>query len=317
VKVGFEGVRFQRGSRLVLDVPELVFASGRVTALLGPNGSGKSTILRLIAALERPIAGRVTLDERRAGPDRETRAAIAYAFQDAVFLAGTLRQNLDLALRLRGLSASERATRINEAAEACGIAPLLERDAQRLSGGEAQRANLARTLSLRAPVTLLDEPFAGLDAPGRAQLLEELPALLRRFTATTIVVTHDRDEALRLADDLVVVLDGRVRAHGPKGEVFRMPPDAEVAAFLGYTLLESESGTVAVAPGALSAGPGEICFELNVTGVVDLGSHFEASGTIRGTPISVRLGDRHPVAGDTVKVSAPETALVRFHERKS
>jgi ABC-type sugar transport system ATPase subunit len=312
VKVSFEGVRFERGSRVVLDVPELVFASGRVTALLGPNGSGKSTMLRLIAALERPVSGEVALDDRAVGRDRETRTSLAFAFQDAVFLGGTLRENFDLALRLRGFSAAERATRIEEAAGACGMVDLLDRDARRLSGGEAQRANLARTLSLRAPITLLDEPLAGLDAPGRAQMLEELPALLRRFTATTIVVTHDREEALRLADDLVILLEGRVRAHGAKGEVFRSPPDADVAAFLGYTLLESESGIIAVAPGALSEGRGEVCFELAVDAIVDLGSHLEASGRIRGTRVSVRLGGRHAAVGETLSVSAPASAVLRF-----
>ncbi|MEO9256193.1 MAG: ABC transporter ATP-binding protein [Tepidiformaceae bacterium] len=308
----FDGVRFQRGGRLVLDVPELSFASGRVTALLGPNGSGKSTMLRLVAGLERPGTGRVTLDDRLASTDRATRMSIGYAFQDAVFLGGTLRSNLDLALRLRGLNAAARKERIGEAAEACGIAHLLDRDARRLSGGEAQRANLARTLSLRAPVTLLDEPFAGLDAPGRAQMLEELPGLLRRFTATTIVVTHDRDEALRLADDLVVLLGGQVRAHGPKRDVFRAPPDAEVAAFLGYAVFTSDSGIVAVAPGALSAGPGEVCFEMCINTVVDLGSHFEASGRVQGARVSVPLAAQGPVAGETLSVSAPASAVIRF-----
>lgn len=316
--VRFDGVRFRRGRRVVLDVPELAFAAGRVTALIGPNGAGKSTMLRLIAALERPDVGTVSIAGRTVERSRETRATIAYAFQDAVFIGGTLRSNIDLALRLRSLSREARVERIEEVAAACGIAPLLDRNAHRLSGGEAQRANLARALALRAPVTLLDEPLAGLDGPARRLLLQELPGLLGRFALTTILVTHDRDEALRLADDLVVLIDGRVRAAGPKGEVFRKPTDAETAAFLGYTMLQAEAGIVAVAPGELALAPrgeDEVCFEMTVTSLVDLGTHWEAAGTINGTPVSVRVGEQLPAGGDVVVASAPASAVVRWSGR--
>jgi len=310
--VSFEAVRFRRGAREVLDIPALTFASGRVTALLGPNGSGKSTTLRLVAALERPAEGTVSLGGRPVRADRETRTAIAYAFQDAVFLGGTLRANLDLALRLRNLDAAERARRIAETAEACGIAHLLDRDAHRLSGGEAQRANLARALALRAPVTLLDEPLTGLDGNGRRQLLHDLPILLRRFTTTVILVTHDRDEALRLADDLVVLMEGRVHASGAKGPVFRAPPDPETAAFFGYTVLRTEAGTVAIAPGGLHAGDGEVCFELTVEAVIDLGSHREATGTINGTRVSVPIDAAVPEPGAILAVCASAAVVVRY-----
>jgi ABC-type sugar transport system ATPase subunit len=310
--VSFEAVRFRRGTREVLDIPALTFASGRVTALLGPNGSGKSTTLRLIAALERPAEGTISLGGRPVRADRETRTTIAYAFQDAVFLGGTLRSNLDLALRLRNLDAAERARRIAETAEACGIAQLLDRDAHRLSGGEAQRANLARALALRAPVTLLDEPLTGLDGNGRRQLLHDLPILLRRFTTTVILVTHDRDEALRLADDLVVLMEGRVHASGAKGAVFRAPPDPETAAFFGYTVLRTEAGTVAITPGGLRAGNGEVCFELTVEAVIDLGSHREATGTINGTRVSVPIDAAVPEPGAILAVCASAAVVVRY-----
>ncbi len=316
--VRFEALRFSRGPRMVLDVPKLTFAAGRVTALVGPNGAGKSTMLRLIAALERPDSGTVSIAGRPVQRTRETRASIAYAFQDAVFIGGTLRSNIDLALRLRTLARDQRQGRIEEVAVACGIAQLLDRDAHRLSGGEAQRANLARALALRAPVTLLDEPLAGLDGPARRMLLQELPGLLGRFALTTILVTHDRDEALRLADDLVVLIDGRVRAAGAKGEIFRAPADAETAAFLGYTVIETEVGPVAVAPGALTlatAGGSELCFEMTVASLVDLGTHWEAAGEINGTTVSVRVAGQTPSPGDAVMVGARPNAVVRF-ERK-
>ena len=307
-----EGVSFAYGERTVLEVPELTFAPRRVTALVGPNGSGKSTLLRLLAALERPQQGRV----RVGGEDADAaRASVAYAFQEAVFVSGSLRGNLELALRLRGLAAAERESRLEESAAACGVEHLLDRRANRLSGGEAQRANLARTLALRAPLTLLDEPLAGFDEPGRRVLLRELPELLRRFATTTIIVTHDRDEALRLADDLVVLREGRVAASGPKARVFTEPPDPDTAAFLGYTLLPTDLGPVGVAPGALRPGRGDFTVELCIEEVVDLVTTVELAGTVAGEPVAftVERGDYAP--GGRVTLGAPADAIVQFSAR--
>ncbi len=309
----FEGVQFAYGEQPVVDVPELRFAPGRVTALLGPNGSGKSTLLRLLAGLEQPRAGRVLVGNE---PASAARAAVAYAFQEAVFLSGSLRANLDLALRLRGLLPSERRARLAEAATACGVAHLLDRPANRLSGGEAQRANLARALSLRAPLTLLDEPLAGFDERGRDRMLEELPALLRRFAGTTVLVTHDRDEALRLAEDLVLLREGRVRAAGPRREVFASPPDPETAAFLGYTLIPTDAGLAGVAPGGLRPGPGDFTLTLHVEEIVDLVTSVEVVGRGNGERIAVAFPPHLPLPapGEQVTVSAPVEMVVSFTE---
>ena len=141
--VRVSGLRFLRGERVVLDVPELGFASGRVTALVGPNGSGKSTLLRVLAGLERPAAGAVSLGPNVTG----ARRPVAFAFQKPVFLSGSVRSNIDTALRLAGFGSADRAARTGQAADACGIGHLLGREARRLSGGEAQRANLANRLA--------------------------------------------------------------------------------------------------------------------------------------------------------------------------
>ncbi|MCK9517934.1 MAG: ABC transporter ATP-binding protein [Dehalococcoidia bacterium] len=307
-----EQLRFARGRQLVLDIPALRFAQGRVTALVGPNGSGKSTLLRLISALERPTAGRVLIDGNAVTP-KLVREAVAYAFQAPVFVTGSVASNLDLALRLRHVPAAERESRIREAAAACGIEPLLHRDARRLSGGESQRANLARALALRAPVTLLDEPLAGLDAPGRRQLLHDLPRLLRQFASTTIVVTHDRDEALRLADEMVVLIGGRVRAAGSRAGVFARPPDAATARFLGYTIIPTkDGGVVAIAPRVLRAAPGDVPFVMDVEDVLDLGIRREAWGTIAGVQVSVSLPPGEGELPPRIEVSAPTGAVLRF-----
>ena len=306
-----EGVAFARGGRPVLDVDGLRFAPGRVTALLGPNGSGKTTLLRLLAGLERPGRGRVLVGGR---PPSAARAAVAYAFQEAVFLSGSLRANLDLALRLRGLPAADRRARLEEAAAACGVGHLLDRPAARLSGGEAQRANLARALSLRAPLTLLDEPLAGFDEAGRARLLAELPGLLRRFAATVALVTHDREEALRLADDVVVLREGRVRAAGERRAVFAAPPDPETAAFLGYALVPADGGLAAIAPGALRPGAGDFTLSFRVEEVVDLVAGVEAAGRVGGARVAAVFPPDAPAParGERVVVGAPASAVASF-----
>ena len=311
MKVALEGLSFRRGTREVLAIPRLEFADGRVTVLLGPNGSGKSTLLRVISGLNRPDSGTVRFDGREVGQKERSRL-IAYAFQGAVFVVGTVRENLELALRLRGLPAPERAPRIEDVARACGIGHLLDRNANRLSGGEAQRANLARALALRAPLTLLDEPLSGLDGAGRRQLLHALPSLLNEFTSTAIIVTHDREEATRLADDLTVLAEGRVRASGPKGEVLGHPPDAEVAEILGFTLIGTEQGAVAVAPGALQLGGDGMCFDLRVEAVTGTGGHVEVSGWIGAAPVTVTARGAAPSVGDVIVVSADPRDVVRF-----
>lgn len=311
MNVTIDELVFRRGAREVLSIPRLDFAARRVTVLLGPNGSGKSTLLRIISGLEQPSSGTVKFDGSGLGRRERTRL-IAYAFQGAVFIAGTVRENMDLALRLRSVSAPERESRIGEAAQACGIGELLDRNAGRLSGGEAQRANLARALALRAPLTLLDEPLSGLDTSGRRQLMHVLPTLLREFTATAVVVTHDREEAIRLADDLMILSEGRVRASGPKGDVLRRPPDAEAAELLGFTVIETAEGPVGVAPGALQAGEGGVCFGLQVETVTDVGSHAEISGWIGSTPVTLTFRGVAPVPGQVVAVSADPADVVRF-----
>ncbi len=306
MEVRIEELRAARSGRLVLEVPALGFPAGSTTAVFGPNGAGKTTLLRLIAGLDRPVAGRVTLGSHLVQPSVAARRCIAYAFQEDVFLARSVRTNLELGLRLRGLDHRARRHRVEETASACGIAHLLDRSARGLSGGEAQRANLARALCLRAPVTLLDEPLARLDDAGRVRLLDELPGLLATFATTTVLVTHDRDQAFRLADRLVVTLAGTIRAAGAKADIFRQPPDTDVAALLGYTLVPRPGGRFAIPPGALGLGDGPVRFELVVQRTVDLGTQRELIGRIGDARVSLPLPDGvpSPRAGERVVVAS-------------
>ncbi len=311
--VRLDSIRVVRGGRTALDVPALVIRSGAVTAILGPNGAGKTTLLRAIAGLDRPATGTVSIDGHSGRVDQQ----VAFAFQAPVFVSGTVRHNLELALRLRRVPRAECSDRIAAALADLGVAHLAGRDVRRLSGGEAQRVNLARTLMLRAPVVLLDEPLAGLDAPSREALIGELPRALRAHPgATVVLVTHDRDEAGRLADDVILLLDGRVHASGSAASVFARPPDAESAQFLGWTVVEMAGGPAGIAPGGLAPGPGELEFTMEVEAVVAVGARWEAVGRVRGSPARVPGAGPWP-EGPSLLVSTKSADLVPFGDAAS
>jgi ABC-type sugar transport system ATPase subunit len=301
-----EGLRFARDGRKVLDIESLTFRDGSTTAVFGPNGSGKTTLLRLIGGLDRPTAGVIRIGGAPVTVGPASRRYVAFAFQEAVFVGGSVRRNLDLALQLRNVAATDRPSRIAEAARECGLEPVLDRPARQLSSGEAQRANLARALALRAPVTLLDEPLTGIDRVTRLQLLDDLPGMLATFAATTILVTHDREEAFRLADRLVVLVDGRVHAAGPKAEVYARPPDRATAELLGYTVHQCGGRTIGVPAGGWATGDGGAAFDLDVERVVDMGNHLHAVGRVGGVRVDVRLrpGEPVPAGGERIRIAA-------------
>ena len=297
-----EHVRVERDGSLVVDVPWLRIRSGRTTALLGPNGSGKTTLLRAIAGLERVNGGTI----RAGGETVRAGRHLAYMFQEHVFLREPVRANLELGLQLRGVGREERRLRAEQAARLLGVEHLLDRRADRLSGGEGRRVSIARALCLRAPFVLLDEPLEGLDQRTYSALLSDLPGLLAAFEATTLLVTHTRDEALRLAQDLVVIVGGRVLAAGAIGEVVRRPGDARVAEVLGHTVLRAAGRLIAVPPGALKLGDGEPSFGLMVEQVVDLVERKEVDGRIDGVRVHVDLpqGAVAPAPGAILRVHA-------------
>jgi tungstate transport system ATP-binding protein len=241
------------GGRSVLDVPGAAVGTGEVLAIIGPNGAGKSTLLRVLGLLEAPTSGRV----RFRGTDvswrrRELlalRRRFASVFQEPLLCDATVEANVALGLRLRRRSPEEVAAQAQIWMRRLGIAHLDGRQARTLSGGEAQRTSLARAFAIQPDVLLLDEPFAALDAPTRDDLLTVLQGLLRQSGFTTIFVTHDRDEALRLGDRIAVMMGGRIHQTGTPAEVFGRPVSEEVARFVGVeTILP---GRVAAAQGGL------------------------------------------------------------------
>jgi len=228
-------VEVERGGRRVLAVDHLEVRGGETLVLLGPNGAGKTTLLQVLALLIEPRRGEVLF--RGSAVDSHDpvglRRRMAVVFQQPLLLDRGVLENVALGLALRGVPREVRLARARRALQQVGIAHLAARHARGLSGGEAQRVSLARALALDPEVLLLDEPFSGLDAPTRELLLADVARLLRVSPLASVIVTHDRDEALSLADRVAVVIRGTVRQIDTPDIVFGDPADAEVAAFVG------------------------------------------------------------------------------------
>jgi molybdate transport system ATP-binding protein len=229
--------RFRGGPAIAADLV-LPGDDGPVTVLFGPSGSGKTTVLRALAGLDRPGEGTIVhrgeiwLDARKGlfVPARHRRVGLL--FQDyALFPHLTAMENVAF-----GLHGQPRAVRSGKAAQAIALLRLDglgHRRPPELSGGQRQRVALARAIAPSPGLLLLDEPLSALDAPTREELRGELRALLVRLGVPTVVVTHDRIEALALGDRMAVMVDGRIRQHGSVGEVFERPADHEVARCVG------------------------------------------------------------------------------------
>ena len=235
------GVRVMRGGRTVLDVPGLAVPSGEVLTLIGPNGAGKSTLLRVLGLLETPAAGEVRFRGAAVAPRAAlaVRRRMASVFQEALLADTTVRDNAALGLRFRGEGGARAAKRVGEWLERFGIAHLADRRARTLSGGEAQRASLARALAMEPEVLLLDEPFSALDPPTREGLVHDLGRIMREDRTTAVLVTHDRGEAMALGDRVGVLMEGRLLQIDGAAQVFRAPATEEIARFVGVeTILD-------------------------------------------------------------------------------
>jgi ABC-type sulfate/molybdate transport systems ATPase subunit len=235
VSISCRGLRVAARGRRLLEVDFLEIADGETVAVLGPNGAGKSTLLRSLARLE-PAA---TCDELFVDGEPITpaqlRAAVAAVLQRPVLQRASVLDNAAAGLRLRGVRRARARRLARPWLDALGVAHLADRHARTLSGGEAQRVAIARALAVRSRVLLLDEPFAGLDATTRADLIADLRAALDRSTAAVLLVTHDRDEAAALAQRTALLVRGRIRQLGTTAHVLDAPADLECADLLGYT----------------------------------------------------------------------------------
>ncbi|MAL80172.1 MAG: ABC transporter ATP-binding protein [Sneathiella sp.] len=232
----FENVCHRYDGINSVDIDRLEVGTGRLVCLLGPSGCGKSTTLRLAAGLERPYAGRIHIagevmaDERVfIGPENRR---VGLVFQDyALFPHLTVLDNV--AFGLSDLAAGERRARALQMLETVRLVDAAKKYPHMLSGGEQQRVALARALAPNPRLILMDEPFSGLDVVLRNRVRDETLALLKDMGTTVLMVTHDPEEAMRMADEIVLMQKGRIVQQGSAGALYNYPANAFVASFLG------------------------------------------------------------------------------------
>ena len=217
-----------------LDDVSIAVQPGSLTALLGPSGSGKSTLLRSIAGLERPDSGRVFLGDRDVTEERPQQRGIGFVFQHyAAFKHMTVRDNVAFGLKVRKRPKAEIADKVGELLRVVGLEGYQGRYPSQLSGGQRQRMALARALAVDPEVLLLDEPFGALDAKVRAELRTWLRRLHEQVDVTTVLVTHDQEEALDVADRIAIMDAGRIVQDGSPRELYDQPATPWVMGFLG------------------------------------------------------------------------------------
>jgi sulfate transport system ATP-binding protein len=278
----------------------LEIPSGSLTALLGPSGSGKSTLLRVIAGLEAPDTGNVVIDDVDATGLPPQKRGIGFVFQHyAAFKHMTVFQNVAFGLSVRKRPKAEIEERVNELLGIVGLAGYAKRYPSQLSGGQRQRMALARALAVEPSVLLLDEPFGALDAKVRAELRSWLRRLHDEVHVTTVLVTHDQEEAMEVADLIAVMNEGRIEQVGAPRDLYERPANDFVMEFLGpVTRLGSElvrPHDVKIAP---LPEPGSS--EAQITRVVHLG--FEVR-------VELELADGGEASVQLTKAEADELEL--------
>ncbi|UTI64338.1 ABC transporter ATP-binding protein [Paraconexibacter antarcticus] len=297
---------------LSLDVP-----AGTRTVLVGPSGAGKTTLLRAIAGLEPLDGGRVQLGGRRIDGLAPHRRKIAVVFQEPRLLAHLdVLDNIALPLRAAGMRKQERRRVAAAHLEEVGLAALARRRVQGLSGGEQQRIALARALTAAPQLLLLDEPLGALDPNRRGALRRLICTIQRDRGLTTVVVTHDRNEAAELGDHIALMLEGRIVQHDEPRGLFERPVSAAVARFFGTTnLLPDGDATLAIRPEhVVLADEGEL--RGRVIETTYAGDHVRVIVDCDGRSITAHVAPHEtPRVGDEVGIVLPGERLWRVPPR--
>ncbi len=243
------GISKDWGGTKALDAVSLAIEPGSFCVLLGPSGCGKSTTLRIIAGLENATAGQVLVNGRDVTDAPPAQRGIAMVFQNyALFPHLNVADNITFGLSVRRMEAAEQAHRLQEVAALLGLDALLERKPSQLSGGQQQRVALGRALVARAKVCLMDEPLSNLDAQLRQEMRHELRELQQRLGLTVVYVTHDQTEAMSMADQVVLLNQGRIEQCAAPRALYAQPATTFAARFIGtpaMNLLRLDNGHIA------------------------------------------------------------------------
>jgi putative spermidine/putrescine transport system ATP-binding protein len=335
------------GAVVALEDVNLSLPPGKLVCFLGPSGCGKTTLLRLIAGLETPTSGSIYLGDKDLTKIPAHKRDIGMVFQSfALFPHLNVAENIAYGLRIRGVDKSVRLKRADELLELVKLAGLDKRHISQLSGGQKQRVAMARALALEPDLFLLDEPLSALDAKLREAMQVELKLLQQRVGLTTIIVTHDQQEAMTMADVIVVMGDNRVQQIGEPLEIYHKPKNRFVADFIGTNnFLEAmvvdgghvkvreqvllvnvpknfkigQAVTLSIRPERLKLSSSESADNAltgNVTFVRDLGASVETFVDSGGQTLRV-IGAAHQAIGTKVWLSFPQDCVVLSSEAVS
>lgn len=339
--VSVQNVSHRYGALQVLKNISLQIEPGSYTVLLGPSGSGKTTLLSVLGGFLNPDLGKVEINGTDCTALPPARRPTATVFQDyALFPHMTIGSNVGFGLRMKGINRSERDSRAREMLAIVGLDHAFDKKPHELSGGQRQRVALARALVLEPAVLLLDEPLGALDLKLRRQMQDELKAIQKRVGTAFVHVTHDQEEAMALADHVVVMNNGRIEDQGPAERVYSRPATKFTATFMGESTILNGEGigsnkvktvlgsfklpgvkkgatvSLALRPEDVSVGKGVAA---EVTDVVYQGSFKRVTFAVAGgTPVSIlgRLpADAAVSPGARVRISANPEKLVLLEDK--
>ncbi|KAB0540341.1 putative spermidine/putrescine transport system ATP-binding protein [Pseudochrobactrum saccharolyticum] len=295
----FEEIRLEKlsrsfGAHQALKGISLSIRKGEFIALLGPSGCGKSTALNCIAGLLATTGGGIFIDKTRIDTLKPEDRGFGMVFQNyALFPHMTVRQNVGFGLKMRGTPKAEMNSRVEAAIAMVRLHGQEDKLPGQLSGGQQQRVAIARAIVIEPPLVLMDEPLSNLDAKLRLEMRAEIRRIHNQLGATTIYVTHDQDEALSLADRIVVLRDGEIRQVGSPVELYEHPDHLDVAEFMGYRNRLS----------------GKIIAEQNGKVTLDIGN-AHVSGTAR-VPLAVGQNAVLAVRPDDVSTTAANASTIQ------
>lgn len=232
--IELKNITFRAGNKFILNIPEFQIESADFLGIMGPNGAGKSTLLKVMAFLESRTTGEIFYHGEiipKGDPSLELRRKFSVALQQSLLLDGTVFQNIAIGLKLRGFPKAVIHEKVGLWLDRFQISHLAKKNVQFLSGGEAQRVNLARAMIVEPEILYLDEPFSALDFPTKIKLMEDFIQIFKSACTTAVFVSHDLMEINYLTNSLAIIVDGEVKQFGPTQKVLEYP-NSSTAPFL-------------------------------------------------------------------------------------
>lgn len=301
-RIELKNLRKEYGPVIAVEQLDLDIPDGEFLVLVGPSGCGKTTTLRMIAGFEDPTRGEITMDGTVVNEFEPRERDIGMVFQShALFPHKTVYQNIEFGLRMKKVPADERRKLVNEVAELVRITQLLDKMPAQCSGGESQRVALARTLITGPSTFLLDEPLSSLDAKLRRELRAECDRLHNELKKTFIYVTHDQEEAMTLADRIVVMRDGKIEQQGTPMDIYSNPASYFVADFFGSPSMNLIDGEIAQQGGKAQFKNGTVSAGLTKK----LAGSYSGKATLGIRPEHIKIEAKGKVAKQKISLVEP------------